>query len=179
MHPLLIEILKNSDFLASAAGFLSVFASFYIFKSTRKTTLEHERYHSLIFPLFELLEPYLFKEKNDAIFRKALSLIRTKKSLLGGKLMPLVYWNDNDPSDENFKTLCSLVNSEFDRSCTMLGLKKRSMSYRFNHDQYRTKLSLLAHMLVFIATQLCFAVFCLCFFLLFAGLLFKLLGFPE
>ena len=134
------DVLSNSDALAFFGALISVIFSVYIFTQSSKKSLERERYDKLVFPLFNLLEPYLFKEKNDEIFHQALQLIEVNKSIAGGKLLYLLYWSRQSATQELFISLCAYVNSELDRVSKIIGLRTRSIFYRIDRNQYRTKL---------------------------------------
>lgn len=55
---------------------------------------------------------------------------------------------------KNFNALCSYVDSEYDKSCKKLGLKKRSLMYRCARHQYQNMFFLISdfigHILVLI-----------------------------
>ena len=88
------------------------------------------------------------------------------KYLAGGKLTYVMYLCSIDFSDKNFSSLCQIINSEFDDCCRILGLKTRTIFYRLDHSQYKTKLMLILYMITNLLLLLMGP------FLLFAGLYF-------
>lgn len=141
MNALMNTLIKNSDFLNFFGLLLTVIFSVYIFYSGSRKTLERERYDNLVFPLFNLLEPYLFQPMDTDIFRQALDIIEKNKSIAGGKFLYILYHSKRELSQAHFRLLCSVVNSEFDRTCRIIGIRRRSFFYRLDRHQYRTKLA--------------------------------------
>lgn len=137
---LLINTLGSFDFAAVIAAIISISASIYIFRSTPKYDLVYKRYVTLIFPLFELIEPYLFKTVNDEILSKALCLIETNKTFAGRKLLHSFYFCKKNPSQDSYDALCSCISKEYDRCSRRLGLGKRSIWYKIVRNQYKSKL---------------------------------------
>ena len=142
VEPLLEYFVLNSDFLAFTGALISVFISIHLYNLSAKKQIERERYDKLIFPLFDLLEPHLFCEVDSSTFQAALKIIRDNKSIAGGHLLYLLDLCEHTPSQENFNSLCKFTNSELDRLCKILCIKKRSFFYRLNKNQYQTKLML-------------------------------------
>lgn len=140
------SLIENSDFLNFLGLLITVIFSVYIFYSSSKKSLERERYDNLIFPLFNLLEPYLFQPMDVDIFHQALDIIEKNKSIAGGKFLYVLYHSRRDPSQEHFRLLCSIVNSEFDRACHIIGIKKRAFFYRIDRHQYKTRFAVFIYL---------------------------------
>ncbi len=133
------NIINNFDLAAVIAAIISISASIYIFRTTPKYDLVHKRYTTLIFPLFELIEPYLFKPVNEGVLSNAIDLIEQNKVIAGNKLLYVLYFCKNNPCQEHFDLLCSCVSKEYDQCCSRLGLGKRSVSYKISRQQYKNK----------------------------------------
>lgn len=111
----------------------------YIFKADVPFSYLQERHEKLIFPLFDLLEPILYKKVNDAsIWIKFFNLVEENKSMADGKLLQIYYCCKQNPSNENFIDLCSYADHAYDESCRSLKLKRRSIEYRINRGQYKS-----------------------------------------
>ena len=146
---LISQILSQSNFdpLNFLGILVTVISSIYIFKNETSISFTKERYEKLIFPLFNLLEPILFQEPEKTILDKALKLIDENKNLADGKLIELSYYCSEQPSLENFKDLCSYSNKAYDRACRKLGLKTRSLFYRYKRNQFKNKLGIILFVL--------------------------------
>lgn len=142
---LISQILSQSNFdpLNFLGILVTVISSIYIFKNETSIFFTKERYEKLIFPLFNLLEPILFQEPEKQILDKALKLIDENKNLADGKLIELSYYCSEQPSLENFKDLCSYSNRAYDHACRKLGLKTRSLFYRYKRNQFKNKLGII------------------------------------
>lgn len=133
------NIINNFDLAAVIAAVISISASIYIFRTTPKYDLVYKRYTSLIFPLFELMEPHLFKTIDKSILSDAINLIEKNKAIAGSKLLYTLYFCKKNPCQEHFDLLCSCVSKEYDQCCSRLGLGKRSISYKIYRQQYKSK----------------------------------------
>lgn len=165
----------TSDPLNFLGILVTVIASIYIFRSENSLSLNKERHDKLIFPLFDILEPILFKEVDAEILGKALGIIESNKNLMEGKLFSIYYFCKENPCQENFISLCSYVNSRYDKSCRMLKLKPRTIEYRIIREQYKNKFNLLVYMSVYVLIA-AFTFFVFLLFFLFVAAIFKTLG---
>lgn len=127
----------NIDPLNFIGIVITIIFSVYISKSETSTDFVKERHDKLIFPLFNLLEPILYKKVNYGTLSNALSIISANKNLADGKLLELYYNCSQSSSQKNFNALCSYIDSEYDKSCKKLGLKKRNFIYRCVRFQYQ------------------------------------------
>lgn len=75
----LMEIFGEADPLAFIIGSLTVLSSIYIFKMSSKSTITKERYEKLIFPMFDIIEPILFKEKDFIVFQRLFDVYENNK----------------------------------------------------------------------------------------------------
>ena len=114
---------------------LSVIASLYIFWRTPKYANIKERYENVIFPLFSLLEPYLFKDFSKAPIDKALSLINQNASYAGSRLNEWAYYLGKNNNQYNYNSFCKQLYYEYDKCSFILGLKIHSLSYRISRNQ--------------------------------------------
>ena len=144
----------NLDPLNFIGAWIATVVSLYIFKADTPFSYLQERHEKLIFPLFDLLEPTLYKKVTDvSIWNKIFVLIEQNKSMADGKLLQIYYYCKKTPSNENFVDLCSYIDRAYDKSCRSLKLKRRSIEYRISRGQYKSKcyfiFYLLMHTLVF------------------------------
>lgn len=165
------ELFKNSDYLSFAAAVFSFIATIYIFKTTPKYQLVKERYNKLIFPLFSLIEPHLFRPVQKDILDQITAMVSKNKSLSDGKLNELIYWCEQELTQKNYNALCQYINSIYDSSCLRLGLKRRSIGYRLTRKQYQTNLMFISYLF----GQFCLMLFMFFVFLIVAGILVMLL----
>ena len=156
---LISQILSQSNFdpLNFLGILVTVISSIYIFKNETSISFTKERYEKLIFPLFNLLEPIILDRRvrsvgdpvaivageSEKAVDKALKLIDENKNLADGKLIELSYYCSDQPSLENFKDLCSYSSRAYDHACRKLGLKTRSLFYRYKRNQFKNKLGII------------------------------------
>lgn len=141
------ELLKNSDFLGFIAALISLLVTIYIFRITPKYQLVRERYDKLIYPVFNKIEPFLFKQVPTVELESVITIIEENMNLAGGRLDEILYYLKTDANQENFNALCRYISNEYDKACSRLGLKQRSITYRLNRNQYQTKLMLFLYIL--------------------------------
>ena len=128
--------------IALFIAFISAFVAFRVASNEKKDDYVRKRYEEVIFPLFDLLEFFLFNEINETVKRTvydATNLVQKHKMLAGGRLVSLIYYcNLNGKMDsEAYNNLCSYVNSEYDKSCRKLGIPLRPLRYRVDNAQYK------------------------------------------
>lgn len=169
------KMINNLDISTLIAAFISFFVSIYIFKTTPKYDLVLKRYEILIFPLFNKIEPYFFAPVSSDILDPLLEIIENNKSIAGGRLNELLYFCQAHPSQENFNSLCRQINTEYDRCCRRLGLKRRSTWYRIARKQYQTKFVFI----LFIVKQICLLILAFILFLLVLVVLTSIFRFLE
>lgn len=154
------NVINNFDLAAIIAAIISISASIYIFRTTPKYDLVYKRYTTLIFPLFELMEPHLFKPIDKSVLSDAIDLIEQNKVIAGNELLYLLYFCKKNPCQEHFDLLCSCVSKEYDHCCSRLGLGKRSISYKISRQQYKSKavfiLYIVCHTFIFIVVLVAF-----------------------
>jgi hypothetical protein len=137
----------NFQDIESIAVSLSVIASLYIFWRTPKYANIKERYEKLIFPLFCLIEPYLFKDYSKAPTNKVIQLIKDNAVYAGSRINEYAYYFNENCNQYNFNLLCRRIYHEYNVCSFILGLKTHSLSYRLNRKQYQSKFLLIAYML--------------------------------
>lgn len=166
IEQILSNIQTSSDFLNFIGILLTALVSLYIFKRESSTTFIRERHDKLIFPLFDLLEPFLYKDIPEDKMAAAVKIIEDNKNISDGKLLEILYHCSKHPSPEHAKQLCIYVDRTYDKSCWRLGLKLRSITYRINRDQYKHKallfLWIILCSLISIFIAMLFFVACLC-----------------
>lgn len=118
----------------------TVLVSVYIFKSDLPFDYAKEKHEKLIFPLFDLVEPFLYQQANDVLWEKIFNVIEKNKSFADGTLISLLYYCKKQPNHQNFISLCTYIDRAYDKSCKRLKLKRRSIEYRINRNQYKNKI---------------------------------------
>lgn len=137
----------NFQSIESIAVSLSVIASLYIFWRTPKYSNIKERYEKVVFPLFSLMEPYLFKDCSTAPINEAVELIKSNAVYAGSRLNEWAYYLSNPTNQYNYNLFCKQIYREYDSCSFILGLKMHSLSYRLSRNQYQSKFLLIAYML--------------------------------
>ncbi len=165
INQLFNESQANFDPLNFIGIIVTVVASLYIFKNETSISFIRERHDKLISPLFNLLEPTLYKPIQPDIIEKALDIIDANKNLSDGKLLEIYYFCTINPSQGNFNSLCSYIDKSYDKSCRKLGLKTRSLLYRISREQYKSKIYLVLFIIVYAFIGLIVAVSMLFLFL--------------
>ncbi len=138
-----------SDPLSFIGVLFTIIVSLYIFKHENSYSFVRERHDKIIFPLFNLLEPFLYHDVPKETLESALQIIESNKNLIDGKLLGVSYFCAKNPSRNNLNELFSYVDRAYDKSCRKLGLKTRTFSYRFSRKQYKNVTSIILHMVVY------------------------------
>lgn len=139
-----------SDPLSFIGVLFTITVSLYIFKHENLYSFTRERHDKIIFPLFNLLEPFLYHDVPKETLESALQVIEDNKNLVDGKLLEVSYFCTKNPSQDNLNELFSYVDKAYDKSCRKLGLKTRTFSYRFARKQYKNVASIILHFAVYI-----------------------------
>lgn len=147
-------LVLNSDGLAFVVAIITIVSTYYLSRHTGSHEIIKKQHEKLISPIFFLIEPYLFKEMNNDILNKAFELIEQNKSLVDGRLLEVVYFYKENPSQINYNAFCSYINKTYDKTCKQLRIKTRSIEYRISRRQYKTKLSLFIYICFIIAKSL-------------------------
>ena len=158
------NIPSNTDPLNFLAIITAAIISLIIFRKDTSITFSKERHDKLIFPLFDILEPILYQKLDTDVLDKALDIISQNKNLADGKLIELHYLCSTEPSQENFNLLCSYIDRTYDRSCRKLMLKRRSILYRINRSQYKSKAHFILQLSIYVFFS--FAAALVCFLLI-------------
>lgn len=154
LNQLMDNISTNSDPLNFIAILSTAIVAVYVFKSGLSTSLIRDRHDKLISPLFDLLEPILYKKYTDDILNDALQIIDQNKNLADGRLLEISYWCSKAPSQHRFMQLCSYIDRMYDKSCRKLGLKTRRMTYRIDRHQYKNRGYLVLYFMLYILWSL-------------------------
>lgn len=133
------DLQATLDPLAFISAFITMFGAIYISRFETSTSLVKERHEKLFFPLFNILEPYLYQELNTEALNMALEIIENNKSMVDGKLLSISYYCQKNPSNKNFIALCTYVDHAYDNSCRKMKLKRRSLSYKLERSHNKNK----------------------------------------
>lgn len=103
---------------------------------SRKTPgiYERERYEKVVFPVFDKLEPILYKRKltreDLLIIEECRKLVFSHRQIAGGRMLHCF----SLPAETMFRRVSRIVDSEFDLCAKKLGLSKRPTDYRINRS---------------------------------------------
>lgn len=164
-------LITDSSVHSIVAAYLAIATSIYVFRSGNNFTLIKERHDNLIFPLFNVLEPVLYKSNHDKELETALKIIEENKFLADGKLLELHYYCSNYSDENNFQELCMYIDRAYDKSCSKLHLKKRSLFYRLNRKQYKNHFQLSLFTSILLLKYIIGLVACISIFLVFMVLI--------
>lgn len=148
-----INFIKNLDFSVILASVITAAFSFYTFRKTKNYEYTIKRYENLIFPLFDLMEPFLFMPLRPKALAKALELIEKNKPLAGELILSAYRACKANPCQDSYNRFCEAVSKEYDCCCTDLGIPKRSFKYRFKRKQYRSPIVFTAYMLFYLMVR--------------------------
>lgn len=127
------------DFSLFLTG-ISLLITLYIFHFTLRRELYKSRYEHLLFPIYDFLEPYLYKDVCTVPLDKLFSLFKSQKSLSTVRLIEQMYHLEANPNQENYNNLCRLVIWEYTSLSIPLGYGRHSIGYRLTREQHQTKL---------------------------------------
>lgn len=126
-------------------------------------TMALTRYQNLIFPLFSLVEPYLYKQINSFEFEILLSkisnLFNENKIYAGGKLIEAFDFLCSKSDQKNFDHFCFTLCKELDSCCKKIRIKPRTYAYRINKHQYKNKFELCWQIFLFSAPDFMLLIF--------------------
>ena len=120
------------NYLDFFTGIIAIYLTVLFFRKRNNDLLIAEKYKNLIFPMFHMLEPYLYKTVN-------LEIKTTLKKLTVLHENNILYSSPNlieaiksctpisKCSNEDYICLCKTIDKEFDNCCVILVLKKRSL----------------------------------------------------
>lgn len=139
--------LLNADWLNFLALIITVIVSLIISSGERLFGYSRERHEKLIAPLFILLEPKLYKKYDKVLVEQAMNIIDENICFADGALLNIRAGCRKHP-EETFTELCHYIDNAYDHSCRKLKLKTRTLLYRINERQYKSKSSLVFHILL-------------------------------
>lgn len=106
----------------------TIVLSWTLFKKENNKTYLKERYEKIIFPIFNILEYHLYKKEISSEIKiaveKCQTIIEENKLIAGGKLTFLF---SRPLNPENFRQISKLVDKEYDKCCSSLGIPLRPL----------------------------------------------------
>lgn len=106
----------------------TIILSWTLFKKENNKTYLKERYEKVIFPIFNILEFHLYKKELNSEIKNAIkeceTIIDNNKLIAGGKLSFLF---SRPMSKENFMQISKLIDKEYDKCCSSLGIPLRPL----------------------------------------------------
>lgn len=149
-------------------GILGIFATYKTTNSTEKAVTARVIYEKIVFPIFTLIEPDLYKTitHEKAIFygSKILLIINETPIFYYPSLRTyaerLIVSNETN-YQSNFIDICWSVDKHLDTNARKIGAPVRSSVYRLNESQYNSKIKLFYLIALNVTPQLTvlFAVF--------------------
>lgn len=119
---------------------ISLLVTLHIFRNTLRRDLFRARFEQLIFPLFDMLEPYLYKDVTTVPLDKMFSLFKSQKSLSSAWLIERMYYLETENTQDNYDAVCRLLVVEYSKLSLSLGYGLHWPSYCINRKQYKTNL---------------------------------------
>lgn len=137
-----------SDIADVILGIVAIGFSVYTFKRGTSSPYDKERYEDLIYPIFTLIEPFLYKPINaeiEEVFKSVIEIIERERKIAGSKLTDNLKFDR--VNQDSYNTFCSHISREYDRLSRRLGLSVRSIDYRMNNRQFRNKFALVFYVM--------------------------------
>ncbi len=144
----------NFELVSAIIALGTIVVTIALSKKETSLSLIKERYENLIFPLFSLLEPFLYQKEIPDSLPHILDFIEKQKIYADGKLIELAYYCRINPSIKDFINLCKYADKSYDYFCRKLGLRLRSVSYRLNRNQYSNYFYLFFYIIRILSVQL-------------------------
>lgn len=126
---------------ASLSGYLS----YKLTQHKEKQTYTKERYEKVIAPIFFMLEPYLYCSEINSDILSVISsicdLVLSNRLYISGKLLDCASYcrdeliKNNKITKDLFYSFCSIIIIEYDHCCKLLGIQKRTISYKHRYHQ--------------------------------------------
>ena len=133
---LFFEPTANFELLSIVATFCTILVTILLSKRESSLSFVREKYDNLIFPLFNQIEPVLYHKKVPKRLPAILDFIEENKKYADGKLLEISHFCRSYPTEKNFTELCKYIDKTMDKYCRFLGIKPRTMYYRFARNQY-------------------------------------------
>lgn len=106
-----------------------------IFSKKTPGSYEQERYEKIVFPVFDKLEPILYKkelsEEDFAKIEECRKIVSANRMIAGGRLLHCFALNER----MNFKSMSRKIDLEYDLCTRKLGLPHRPLDYRLNRSR--------------------------------------------
>ncbi|MDR1754374.1 MAG: hypothetical protein LBR74_05640 [Eubacterium sp.] len=134
-------ISENKEiFIAALSSAIALVTILYPMWRKEHIHIWEERYYKVIFPIYDLLEPYLYnKETPKHIIDEMMNILNHNRAIAGSKLLYLASMSYDDY--DNYKKVCSHISYHYDKLCIFLHLPKRTISYILQRKQYADRSS--------------------------------------
>ncbi len=103
-----------------------------IFKKDSNKTYLKERYEKVIFPIFSLLEPHLYKKEITdeivSLVEQCKKIIEDNKMIAGGKIFYVFCLHVLNK--DTFQDMSRFIDKEYDVCCSALGIPLRPLDYK-------------------------------------------------
>lgn len=133
------------DLLGSIFAGLSVYIAYKEFKNPRKQEVYSEQLYKVYLPLFLEIEPYLYKDIDKLTLNNIISKFNEIKQnhyeyihsdTLNEFQILERNLNNNRAYQENFISLCKIIDYRFEKLRKSLNLPTRKFDYKLNNRQY-------------------------------------------
>lgn len=131
--------------VALLTGVITGYFSYKLLIHKERNTYTKDKYENVIFPIFQLIEPYLYSKEITpeiiSIVSEICICVTKNRMYINGFLLENIDFckkeldSDKSISQKTFIELCSIISIEYDKSCKKLGISKRSLAYKLNNNQ--------------------------------------------
>lgn len=153
---------NQNALLGISIAAVGAFVAILTYRHTRRSSIGLRRLEMVISPLFELIEPTMYKDAKSPepqTITSTLRIIDNNPMLAGGRLRECsILLHDNGYSNAAWSRLCSQTSREYDRLCRWYLVPKRSMRYRVRYYKPRFSSFYLAVMLLRALLSLAFGI---------------------
>ena len=125
--------------LPIVTALITAYGAYRIARNKDNMEIIKNRYYDIIFPIFDLLEPYLFSDNfNFEIINEVEDIINkdNNRAIAGRRLIYLIELCKNTENIKNYKRLCIMISNEHDFLCKKLKIPARNERYRIERRQY-------------------------------------------
>ena len=117
--------------VTSGIALLSSYITWHLYRKEADKTYLKERFEKVIYPVFNLMDPYLYKKEIDSdtikAFQECKVIVEEHRMIAGGKLLFLFHDNLNETVLSDFS---KYIDKEYDTCCSALGIPLRPMEYK-------------------------------------------------
>lgn len=150
---------------ALLTGIMGGYFSHKLLIHKERNTYTKEKYENVIFPIFEIIESYLYSKEITSEINSAVQqichIVINNRKYINGLLLENIdvclnqLKDDNSITNNSFTNLCSIISVEYDKSCKKLGISKRTFAYKFNNNQLHPDKITILNYIVYATLYIC------------------------